>query len=70
MGNSDTKTEERRNPRRPRYIFQIDSDSEGHEIRIVDSETGDIFREIPIAEFLEFAKRSTRVRDLFFGPVS
>lgn len=67
MGNND---EERRNARGPRYIFQIDSDSEGHVIRILDSETGDIFREIPIAEFLEFAKRSTRVQDLFFGPVS
>ena len=70
MGNDSRPAEGCGNSRRPRYIFQIDSDSEGHVIRILDSETGDIFREIPIAEFLEFAKRSTKVREFFFGQVS
>ena len=35
---------------RPRFVFQIDSDSEGGVIRVLDTHSGAVFREIPVEE--------------------
>jgi uncharacterized FlaG/YvyC family protein len=58
------------NGRRPigaRYVFQIDSDPDRAVIRVVDSLTDTVMREIPIAEFLEFARTHKNVKPLLFG---
>ncbi len=52
---------------RPRYIFQVDSSTGRAVIRILDTATEGVFREIPVEDFLEYAKRSKDMRSLFFG---
>jgi len=50
---------------RPRYIFQVDSASDGAVIRVLDTRTDTVFREIPVEEFLEFARSHRDVRSFF-----
>lgn len=51
----------------PRYIFRIDSDSEGAVIRIVDTLTDTVWREVTVAEFVAFARTGGDVAAFFFG---
>lgn len=53
----------------PRYVFQVDSDSAGAVIRVLDTHTDRIFREIPVEEFLAFARHSKNVKAFLFGQV-
>ncbi len=53
--------------RRPRYIFQVDSTRSGGVIRILDTATDGVFREIPVQDFLAHARKSKDMRSLFFG---
>ena len=55
---------------RPRFIFQIDSDSEGAVIRVLDTHLGTVFREIPVREFVAFAKKNKNVKAFLLGQVS
>lgn len=71
MERSGTEPEEQAAPHRrprPRFIFQVDSSSAAAVIRILDTESGSIFREIPVDEFLAFARESKDLKSLFFGP--
>jgi len=45
----------------------VDSSGGSGVIRILDTATEGVFREIPVADFLAFAKRSKDLRSLFFG---
>lgn len=56
-------------PPKPRYVFQVDSDTEGAVIRILDTLHDTVFREIPVEDFLSFARRSTNVKAFLFGQV-
>jgi hypothetical protein len=51
----------------PRYIFQVDRGPDGAVIRVLDTQSGDTFREIPIAEFVAYAKQNRDVRPLLLG---
>jgi uncharacterized FlaG/YvyC family protein len=51
----------------PRYIFQIDRGPDGAVIRVLDTASGDTFREIPVAEFVAYAKANRDVRPLLLG---
>ena len=55
---------------RPRFIFRIDSDSEGAVIRVLDTHTGTVFREIPVEQFVAFAKKNKDVKGFLLGNVS
>lgn len=55
---------------RTRYVFQIDSDSDGSVIRVVDSHSGAVLREIPIAQFVAYAKKNKDVKAFLLGRVS
>ena len=50
-----------------RYVFQISTDPENAVIRVVDPRTATVFREIPVEEFLEFARTHRNVKPLLFG---
>ena len=47
--------------------IQIDTDPENAVIRVVDPRTATVFREIPVEEFLEFARTHRNVKPLLFG---
>jgi hypothetical protein len=52
---------------RPRFIFQIDSDSEGAVIRVLDTQQGTVFREVSVQDFLAFAKKNKNVKAFLLG---
>ena len=62
MGNSGKGPRQgaRRRPR-PRYVFQVDSSSERTVLRVMDTSGERVFREIPIEEFLEYARHHKNV---------
>jgi len=62
MGRTTTDPEDGRTRRRPRYIFQIDSDSEGAVIRVMDTHAGTVFREIPVEQFVAYARENKDVK--------
>ena len=53
-----------------RYVFQIDSDSDGSVIRVVDTRSGAVLREIPIEQFVAYAKKNKDVKAFLLGRVS
>ena len=55
---------------RTRYVFQIDSDSDGSVIRVVDTRSGAVLREIPIEQFVAYAKKNKDVKAFLLGRVS
>jgi uncharacterized FlaG/YvyC family protein len=63
MGHSDG---ERR--ARPRYVFQVDHRAGGAVIRILDTVTEQVFREVPVALFLEHARTTRELKRFLFGP--
>ena len=44
-------------PTRPRWIFQVDTTSERTILRVCETSSGSVFREIPIEEFLAYARQ-------------
>ncbi len=67
MGRATTDPTKKQGHRRPRYVFQIDSDSDGAVIRILDTRAGTVFREIPVAEFVAYAKKNKNVKAFLLG---
>ena len=53
---------------RPRYVFQVDHRSDGAVIRILDTLTDQVFREVPVALFLEHARTTRELKRFLFGP--
>lgn len=53
---------------RPRYVFQVGRRDGGAVIRILDTLTDEVFREIPVAVFLQHARTSRDLKRLLFGP--
>ena len=51
-------------------MFQIDSDSDGSVIRVVDTRSGAVLREIPIEQFVAYAKKNKDVKAFLLGRVS
>jgi len=70
MGRTATEQNKDRHRRRTRYVFQIDSDSEGSVIRVLDTHAGTVLREIPIEEFMAYAKKNKDVKAFLLGRVS
>ncbi|MHC4547570.1 MAG: flagellar protein FlaG [Planctomycetota bacterium] len=56
MGRSGSEHENEAPRRRPRWIFQVESNADRAVIRVLDTLNDTIFREIPIEEFLEYAR--------------
>jgi uncharacterized FlaG/YvyC family protein len=54
------------NPHR-RWVFTVAKASAGPVIRILDSVTGGVFRDVPVADFLAYARSGTDMRTFFFG---
>jgi len=50
-----------------RYVFQIDADPERAVIRVLDSRTSTVLREIPVSEFLAFARKHKNVKRFLLG---
>lgn len=58
-------------PRRPRWIFQLETGgSGGAVIRVLDTRTDTIFREIPIEEFLAYARHHRDVARFLLSRVT
>ncbi len=55
---------------RPRIVFQIDSDTEGGVIRVLDTHAGTVIREIPVEQFVEFAKKHKDVKGFLLGTIA
>jgi len=53
-------------PRR-RWIFSVRKLGPATVIRIVDNRTMRVYRDVPVEEFLAYARRSTDLRAFFFG---
>ena len=53
-----------------RFIFQIDTTTEGGVIRVLDRVTDEVFREIPVPDFVRFAKHNRNVKRFLLGEVS
>jgi len=70
MGRTATEETGQKRHRRPRYVFQIDSDSEGAVIRVLDTHAGTVFREIPVEQFVAYAKQHKDVRKFLLGDAS
>jgi hypothetical protein len=54
----------------PRFVFQIDSDSEGAVIRVLDTYAGTVFREVPVEQFVAYARNHKDVKRFLLGQVS
>ena len=50
-----------------RYIFQVDTATEGGVIRVLDRATATVFREIPVADFVRFARTHRNVKRFLLG---
>ncbi len=70
MRRTPTEQSKDKRRRRPRYVFQIDSDSEGSIIRVLDTHAGTVVREIPIEQFVAYAKKNKDVKAFLLGRVS
>ena len=55
--------------KRPRYIFQVDSDSDAAVIRVLDTLNDTVFREIPVDEFVRYAREHKDVRAFLLGQI-
>lgn len=64
MGNDGSK---RRARRRPRWIFQLEHLDDRTVIRVLDTTEDTVFREIPIEEFLEYARHNKNVTSFLLG---
>ena len=51
----------------PRYVFQVDSSRERMVLRVLDSSTSRVFREIPIEDFLDYARSHRNVTPFLLG---
>jgi uncharacterized FlaG/YvyC family protein len=73
MGSNETgavPAPRRRRGSSARYIFQIDTETKGGVIRVLDRATDTVFREIPVPEFVRFAKRHKNVKRFLLGEAS
>lgn len=62
-------TKGRKRPRRgPRFVFQVDSDTDGAVIRVFDTHEGTLFREIPVDEFVAYAREHKDVTGFLLDP--
>lgn len=63
QANGKGKGRRARGPRRrtARYIFQVESRTDGTILRVMDTMDTRVCREIPIEEFLEYARRNKNV---------
>ncbi len=50
-----------------RYIFQVDSSADGTVLRILDTRSDRVFREIPIEDFLAYARCHRNVKPFLLG---
>lgn len=64
MGNDGSKKGARR---RPRWIFQLEHLEGRTVIRVLDTAEDTVFREIPIEEFLEYARHNKNVTSFLLG---
>jgi uncharacterized FlaG/YvyC family protein len=64
MGNDGSKQGARR---RPRWIFQLEHLADRTVIRVLDTEQDTVFREIPIEEFLAYARHNRNVTAFLLG---
>ena len=53
--------------RKPRYIFQIDKQVDGGVIRVFDTRAGTVFREVPVRDFVAYAKEHRNVKAFLLG---
>lgn len=53
--------------RGPRVTFQIDKRVDGGVIRVMDRSAGTVLREIPVREFVAFAKEHKNVKAFLLG---
>jgi len=68
MGNSGSEQALRRGARRrPRWIFQLEHLGDRTVIRVLDTLEDTVFREIPIEEFLEYARHNKNVTAFLLG---
>ena len=51
----------------PRYIFRIEKQADGGVIRVFDTRAGKIFREIPVRDFVAYAKEHRNVKAFLLG---
>jgi len=54
----------------PRYVFQVDSSQERTVLRVLDCSTSRVFREIPIEEFLAYARTHRNVTPFLLGQLA
>ncbi len=64
---SDAPPAPTRTRQRARYIFQVQTGSEGTVLRVLDTRSDRVFREIPIREFLEYARKNRDVTPFLMG---
>lgn len=55
----------RRRP--PRWVFQVQTGESGTVLRVLDTTTDTVFREIPIQEFLDYARTHRNVTPFLLG---
>ena len=69
MGEVRSKTEKDKptRRRRPLWIFQVESDDSGTVIRVLDTLNDTVFREIPVEEFLDYAREHKNVTPFLLG---
>ena len=58
---------EPRKQRRARYIFQVQTGVDGTVLRVLDTASDRVFREIPIREFLDYARENRDVTPFLMG---
>lgn len=53
--------------RRARYIFQVQTGEDGTVLRVLDTASDRVFREIPIRDFLDYARQNRDVTPFLMG---
>ncbi len=69
MGDNGSQRTSRRKAgrRRPRWIFQLEHLGDRTVIRVLDTTEDTVFREIPIEEFLAYARHNKNVTAFLLG---
>jgi len=67
MGNGKATGGDAAERRPPRWIFQVQTGEAGTVLRVLDTTTDSVFREIPIQEFLDYAKCHRNVTPFLLG---
>ena len=56
--------------RRARWIVQLETDGDNPVLKVLDTRTDTVFREIPIKEFLEYARHNKDIGRFLMGQLT